>query len=232
MTSVPLPAPLQVARQLLRVLAPGWADSSGQLQRFVRPAPGATWQPLGAPIPVSLGRNGLAWGIGLHPPLGLPGPIKHEGDGCAPAGLFALPRLFGQAEAAAPLDRPARMPYLGANRHLYCVDDPASRHYNQIVDERQVSRDWQSAEEMQRQDERYAIGAVIAHNPENVPGAGSCIFLHVHAGPGQPTAGCTAGAREHIETLCAWLDAAATPLLLQLPADIYADLSPAWHLPA
>lgn len=111
------------------------------------------------------------------------------------------------------------------------MDDPASRHYNRIVDGRQVTRDWQSAEAMERDDGRYAIGAVIAHNPAGIPGAGSCIFLHVHGGAGQPTAGCTAASRAQVQALCAWLDGAASPLLLQLPARIYAQLAPAWDLP-
>lgn len=231
MPAAPLPRPpaLDQARQLLRVLAPDWDASSGTLQRLVRATSGSSWQAEGAPLPVSLGRHGLAWGLGLH--TAPPSPQKQEGDGRSPAGLFAIPQLFGQAQALAALGQPARLPCLPCHLNLFAVDDPASRHYNRIVDGRQVPRDWQSAEAMERDDERYAIGAVIAHNPAGIPGAGSCIFLHVHGGPGQPTAGCTAAAREQVQALCAWLDDAANPLLLQLPAGIYAQLAPAWGLP-
>jgi L,D-peptidoglycan transpeptidase YkuD (ErfK/YbiS/YcfS/YnhG family) len=83
-----------------------------------------------------------------------------------------------------------------------------------------------------RHDERYAIGAVIAHNSlDPVPGAGSCIFLHVWQSEGMPTAGCTAGALADITEICSWLDAAAAPLLVQLPVAEYAHFRESWALP-
>ena len=39
--------------------------------------------------PVSVGRNGAAWGLGLHAAQPQ-GPQKQEGDGRAPAGVFTL----------------------------------------------------------------------------------------------------------------------------------------------
>jgi L,D-peptidoglycan transpeptidase YkuD (ErfK/YbiS/YcfS/YnhG family) len=230
--AAPPPAALRDCRQLLRVLAAGWEARAGVLQRFVRPAPEVAWQPAGASIPVSLGRKGLAWGEGLHPSFpSLAGPQKREGDGRAPAGLFAVTGLFGAGAASATLGQAPALPYLVCHRDLYAVDDPASRHYNRIVDAREVACDWQSAEAMLRDDDRYAVAAVIAHNPAGLAGAGSCIFLHVHAGPGLPTAGCTAADRPSVRELCAWLDAAAGPLLLQLPADVYDRWQVAWALP-
>jgi len=80
--------------QLLLCLSTEWNAPSGHVQRFERAAFDA-WQPVGDEIPVALGRSGMAWGRGLHPPTG--GLEKCEGDGRAPAGVFAITALFGYA---------------------------------------------------------------------------------------------------------------------------------------
>ncbi|MCG2577267.1 hypothetical protein LZ012_09705 [Dechloromonas sp. XY25] len=229
--SSPTP-PLASSRQLLVVTASDWASTTATLQRYARDEPNAVWHAYGSPIKVSLGRAGLAWGSGLHPATGRGQPAKREGDGRAPAGIFAISALFGEANAGSPFAQSARLPYLCATGDLKCVDDPASRHYNRVVDQRTVDTvDWNSHEEMRRTDERYAIGAVIAHNSECRPAAGSCIFLHVWQAEGVPTAGCTAAALAELSEICLWLDAAACPLLVQLPAAEYRRYQVAWGLP-
>lgn len=223
--------PLHRARQLLRVIAPDWSSSTGTLQRFSRPTTSDDWQAVDAAIPVSLGRGGLSWGIGLHPGS-QPGPQKTEGDGRAPAGVFAITALFGEAGPESGFARAARLPYLAATPELKAIDDPQSRYYNRIIDTRRVMADWTSCEDMLRDDGRYAVGAVIAHNAAPpVPGAGSCIFLHVWAAPGAPSAGCSCGALPEIGKICAWLDAAEAPCLMQLPLAEYQRLHDAWQLP-
>ncbi|PKO46445.1 MAG: hypothetical protein CVU31_10020 [Betaproteobacteria bacterium HGW-Betaproteobacteria-4] len=218
-----------MSRQLVVVVAPHWDSTVARLQRFARAGSDGDWQPVGPAIAVSLGRAGLAWGRGLHPAVD--GRGKREGDGCAPAGVFAITALFGDA-LDSPLARAARLPYLAATLELKAIDDPASAHYNRIVDQSVVVPDWASCEDMLRPDERYAIGAVVAHNAEPpVPGAGSCIFLHVWAGPGVPTAGCTAMALADMSEIAGWLDASAAPLLVQLPLAEYAARRAAWGLP-
>lgn len=224
--------PLTNSRQLLRVLADDWSSTGGMLQRFSRSTAAAPWQACGEPVAVSLGRAGLAWGIGLHAAVDDGNPHKTEGDGRAPAGLFALTALFGEAGPDSAVAQSLRLPYRCATGDLRCVDDPASRHYNRLVDRRDVAVDWVSAEEMRRSDGRYAIGAVIAHNPAGIAGAGSCIFLHVHEAPGVPTAGCTAGDPLAVQDVCAWLDAAARPVLVQLPRAESVRRAAAWQLPA
>jgi len=73
---------------------------------------------------------------------------------------------------------------------------------------------------------------VIGHNVNpTVPGAGSCVFLHVWSGPGSWTAGCTAMEQEQLELILAWLDPAKRPLLVQLPAAQYKRLMKPWNLP-
>lgn len=225
--------PWASSRQLLVVKAPDWASTTAKLQRFARPGPTADWFAVGEGIPVSLGRCGLAWGIGRHGAVSRDGPRKREGDGCAPAGIFAITELFGEAGRESPFARTARLPYRAATTDLKCVDDPASAHYNQFVNLAETPvGDWNSHEDMRRTDERYRVGAVIAHNsPNPVPGAGSCIFLHVWQDEGVPTAGCTAGALAEISEICLWLDPAAAPLLVQLPEAEYAHFREAWALP-
>jgi len=222
---------LASARQLLLVVAPNWGGGNAQLQRFERAGNDGNWQPVGPAIAVSIGRAGLAWGRGLHPAV--EGRQKREGDACAPAGIFAITALFGYAAPDSPFARAARLPYLAATPNLKAIDDPASAHYNRVVDQSTVPRpDWASCEDMLRSDERYAVGAVVAHNAEPpVPGAGSCIFLHVWAGPGVPTAGCTAMAPADMREIAGWLDAAAAPLLVQLPQVEYTARCAAWGLP-
>lgn len=225
-------SPLADSRQLVRVLAADWQSTTAVLQRFSREHVEADWQPVGESIRVTLGRTGLAWGLGLHPESVHDRATKREGDGCAPAGVFALTALFGTAGPEGQLAQSAGLPYRCATGDLKCVDDPASSHYNQIVDQTQVAEiDWASCEDMLRPDTRYAIGAVVEHNPVHRPDAGSCIFLHVWQDSGTPTAGCTAAALADMTTICTWLDAAAHPVLVQLPQAEYAKHRQAWALP-
>jgi hypothetical protein len=218
---------------LLVVVAPHWESSAGCLQRFARDHVCACWRPVGPALPVSLGRSGLAWGRGLHPLPDGAGPVKREGDGRSPAGVFAITALFGEDGPDGPLARAARLPYLAATAGLKAIDDPASRYYNRIVEQTAVAQpDWTSCEDMLRDDGRYAVGAAVAHNTEPpLPGAGSCIFLHVRESAGAPTGGCTALALADMRNIAGWLDSAAAPLLVQLPRAEYECRRADWDLP-
>jgi D-alanyl-D-alanine dipeptidase len=219
-------APLVIppeTRQLVLVVTPGWEATAGLLRRF-EGGP-AAWREVGEPIPVVVGRSGLGWGRGLHPDA-LDGPQKREGDGRAPAGVFSLTETFGYAE-----DAETGLPYLHATPDLECVDDAASAHYNEVLDRDTVAVDWESHEEMRRDDELYRLGVVVAHNQPAEPGAGSCIFLHVWSGPRSTTSGCTAMTRTAMDAVAAWLDADAAPVLVQLPEAEYTGRKAGWGLP-
>lgn len=168
----------------------------------------------------------------MHPSPG--GLEKREGDGRAPAGVFAITALFGDAAPGGEFVRAAKLPYYHTTPDLKAIDDPASVHYNRIVDQSAIARpDWSSCEEMRRDDGRYAVGAVVAHNADSpVAGAGSCIFLHVWAAPGVPTAGCTAMALADMTEIAAWLDGTSSPVLVQLPRAEYERVREPWGLPA
>ncbi len=225
----PVSSPLNGARQAVVVLTEGWAAVPGTLQRYERSAAGP-WRRVGEPIPVVVGRAGLGWGIGLHggPPAGA-APVKHEGDGRSPAGVFRIGSAFGY-EAPDPA---TRLPYIPVTSNWQCVDDSASVHYNEVLDVRGVPVDWSSHEEMRRRDDAYRLGAIVEHNwaGQRQRAGGSCIFLHIWSGPRSSTVGCTAMAPTDIQTLLAWLDPASDPVLVQLPRHEYQQLRASWGLP-
>ena len=218
------------ARQLIVVEAAGWNTTRATIARWQR-EPGQPWQAVSGPDPAILGYAGAAWGRGLHgdgAPAGRSGPVKREGDGRSPAGIFALGPAYGYAAAPPPGTR-AR--YTRSSDTLRCVDDGASKHYNQIVDEATVASDWNSAEDLRRGDAQYTWVVDVRHNAAAVPEGGSCIFLHVWSGPKGKTTGCTAMAEPVMNALLAGLDPAARPVLVLLPASERAALAAAWGLP-
>ncbi|HWM87525.1 MAG TPA: hypothetical protein VNO33_16845 [Kofleriaceae bacterium] len=224
--ATPLPAE---ARQLLLGVVDDWEDVTAELQRFERA--GQVWKPVGERWPAVIGSGGSGWGRGLHgqgAPGGRSGPAKREGDGKSPAGAFALGASFGYA--ARPVEG-ARAPYTQVDDSWVCVDDPRSAHYNRVLDAEGVKTDWSSNEQMRRHDELYRWVVLVDHNQEATAGAGSCIFLHLWRDADAGTAGCTAMDKPAMERLLAWLDPAARPAFVLLPAGELAALRESWALP-
>jgi L,D-peptidoglycan transpeptidase YkuD (ErfK/YbiS/YcfS/YnhG family) len=192
---------------------------------------GQAWQPVGDAWPAVVGRTGVAWGIGLHGDgaPGREGPLKKEGDGKSPAGVFAIRQAFG---VAGDPPKGTKWPYAStAGGDYQCVDDPGSDHYATIVDRKQVASDWQSHEEMLRPDALYTWVVDIGHNPDHVRGKGSCIFFHVWGGKDSSTVGCTAMEEPRLTALLAQLDPADQPVYVLLPRADYTALQTAWGLP-
>jgi D-alanyl-D-alanine dipeptidase len=156
-------------------------------------------------------------------------PTKREGDGRSPAGAFALDTAFGfDIRQTVPW---VRLPYVQLRPTTECVDDPRSAHYNTIVDRASVPRvDWASSERM-REIEQYAFGVHVAYNAPPRPARGSCIFLHVWAGPGSVTAGCTAMTEQALRELMGWIDPTRRPMLVQLSAVALDRVRERWGLP-
>ena len=218
------------ARQLVVVTTAAWEATSGTLRRYARN--GDAWMEVGAPVPVVIGRTGSAWGIGLHPAQST-GPIKREGDGRAPAGVFRIGQAFGYGKSA-----PTNLAYTPMLATHYCMDVPASPLYNSIVDARVVgtaavagSTEPMRLDIHNNGDQRYKTGFVIEHNAQAVPGAGSCIFAHVWKHPSQTTAGCTVMDEPVMRDLLAWLRADANPVFVLLPEAEYRRLHTEWRLP-
>jgi D-alanyl-D-alanine dipeptidase len=223
-----LPALIRDARQLLLVVTPDWNTVQGELRRFERGAPGASWRPVGSAGAIVVGRSGTAWD-----PLATPvveGPVKAEGDGRSPAGVFSLGKAFGYAAAADAAW--LKLPYLPVTEGIECVDDPASTRYNQIVDRRTIKTpDWNSSEKMREAGEAYRWGVVVNYNTPAVAKRGSCIFLHIGGDQGKGTAGCTAMSPEFLRQVMAWVDPGKAPALVQLPRAAYDALRNDWALP-
>jgi len=225
----PEPLPSTV-RQVVVVTTADWDAPHGELRRFARNT-GGPWRPVGDPCRVTIGRSGCGWGVGEHPPQGGE-PIKREGDGRSPAGVFRIGPAFGRADRIE-----TRLAYLPLDRGHWCIDVPDSPHYNEIVHEDVVGAAAVagSTEPMRRDihlsDDQYRIGFAIGHNPARDPGAGSCIFAHLWKADGVPTAGCVGMDEADLRELLAWLDEAKAVRLVVLPMSEYDRLREPWRLP-
>jgi zinc D-Ala-D-Ala dipeptidase len=230
MTRIVTAGRIDIAEQLVVVTTPSWTSTTGTMRRLERSTPTSEWRSVDAPIPVVVGRTGIAWGVGFDE-ISAEDPHKNEGDGKAPAGVFALDTAFGFA----PRDsmRDVKLPYVQLVPTSDCVDDTASVHYNTVVDRARVPRvDWNSAEHM-REVPQYKIGVIVGYNASPPAKArGSCIFLHIWNGPDSHTAGCTAFDEAKLRDVIAWLDPKRRPLLVQLTAPSYSALRADWKLPA
>jgi L,D-peptidoglycan transpeptidase YkuD (ErfK/YbiS/YcfS/YnhG family) len=217
--------------QLVVVRTASWDAVEATLERYERAAATAPWQRVGPPVAAVVGRSGLGWGSGLHLGPAGAGPVKREGDGRAPAGMFRLSAAFGY-DALESMSW-VRLPYTHATESIQCVDDVDSPYYNRIVDRATVAdARWTSHEDMRRRDELYRMGVVVDHNAAPpARGGGSCIFLHIWRGASRGTSGCTAFAAPEVESLLRWLDPGKHPVLVQLPAAEYDRLKPEWGLP-
>lgn len=226
-------SPMDSSTELVVVTTSDWNASQGTLRRYARGNSRMPWRPIGEPVTVVVGKNGLGWGSGAirvdAQATAAEDPVKKEGDGRAPAGVFYLSKAFGYAAQEQP---GWKMPYVNLTSSVECVDDTSSKFYNQIVDRSTVSPDWNSSEQMLRSDDLYRWGVLVNHNAAATPGAGSCIFMHIWRGLGKPTVGCTAMAQENLESLIGWLDPQRTPLLVQLPMPEYKKLREGWRWPA
>jgi L,D-peptidoglycan transpeptidase YkuD (ErfK/YbiS/YcfS/YnhG family) len=219
------------ARQMVVVTTADWNTDHGTLRTFERA--GAGWKEVGAAAPVTVGKNGTAWGLGLHAPRH-DGPVKREGDLRAPAGVFAIGEAFGYAATAA-----TAMPYRALTATDWCVDVSGTPQYNRIVDAKVVGEKAVagSTEPMRRDihahgDQRYAQGFVIEHNAQQRAGGGSCIFAHLWKSPVDATAGCTAMAPASMRRLLGWLRPQQHPVFVLLPRAAYTALHESWRLPS
>jgi L,D-peptidoglycan transpeptidase YkuD (ErfK/YbiS/YcfS/YnhG family) len=220
---------LERSKQLIVVTTPNWEASSGQLQRYERKDKKEHWQPVGEPISVVVGKNGLAWGMNLGHQSSIAGLMKKEGDLKSPAGIFSIGPAFGFAPGYI---KNIKLPYIQLMSSSVCVDDTNSKYYNQIINSSKIKKpDWKSGEQM-RQIPQYMWGIALNYNsPHPNPGSGSCVFLHIWKDK-QGTQGCVAMAEPQVEQMITWINPAEKPLIVILPKHEYRSLEKSWGLPA
>ncbi len=221
--------PLRKSRQIIVVQTKTWDSVEAVLS--IHEKKDGNWQTVKQGIPVVLGKKGLGWGRSFdidYGALDKTAPVKKEGDGKSPAGIFAIQQAFGFSEKIPYI----KLPYIKLTDRIECVDDTESQHYNRIVDGPAVPlRDWKTSEKMSAIDV-YKTGLVIEHNTRPVAkGCGSCIFLHIREASDKGTSGCTAMAENDLSFLLQWLDPAKNPLLLQFTNDIYSRIKEGSGLP-
>jgi L,D-peptidoglycan transpeptidase YkuD (ErfK/YbiS/YcfS/YnhG family) len=218
-------------RQLILVLTDSIESTNGNLVYFEKRNDKDKWHQVSDTIPVVIGRSGLGWGRGLNSIDSSKLPMKIEGDGRSPAGVFELGPAFGYASAEDMKE--LKIPYIPITEMVECVDDIKSNHYNQIVLRNEIGAvDWQSSEKMYFADIWYQQGVIVNQNTNPiVKGEGSCIFLHNWSVPDETTAGCTEMKPVNLKKIIYWLDSSAKPVLVQLTKDLYNEYLQTWNLP-
>jgi len=178
------PATITESTRLLVVSTNGMKSPRANIQLFQRESKIDNWRSAGPSWPGMVGRNGLGWAWDqAH--YSKPGePIKKEGDGKAPAGVFLVGAPFGFKTKS--LDN-----YITLKKETTaCVDDVRSKHYNKIVDSKAISSNM-SHEKMWKIN-LYRHGLLVNHKTNRKKRGGSCIFVHVWRHKNKSTAGCVA----------------------------------------
>ena len=177
------PENLAQAEQFILVLSPSMKSAKASVHYFERREAGV-WQPIGEKKDAVLGRNGLGWSWAFKHYASGSQPIKKEGDRRTPAGFFAVGQAFG-------FSRTKRGDYIRLKKgEQFCVDDPASPHYNQIVPKTTAGKNV-SGEDMAKIS-LYREGVFLNYPTNRKAKGGSCIFVHVWRKPTIATLGCVA----------------------------------------
>jgi D-alanyl-D-alanine dipeptidase len=199
------------SRQLLHVETSSISATHGTMNLYERKNEHKRWK-LVSSFRVMVGRTGMARDPQNVLQLADTMPVKHEGDGKSPAGIFQLGAVFSYHD----LEK-LHMPFVRVDTTDLCVDDENSAYYNTLIRSDSAKHDYKSFEYMKRRDSLYEYGVWVLYNSLPViPGNGSCIFIHVWRDENSPTAGCTAMSRENILKLIYRLDKKKNPLLVQV----------------
>lgn len=205
--------------QLVVVVTDGWDSSEGKLMCYIREGR-KSWRPeWKKAVPVMLGSKGLAWGRGVHAENGK--RMKKEGDGCAPAGIFKIGKVYGESRT---LPARSNYPYHKITELDAWVDDPKNPFYNKHVriGSKEKEPIWFQSQRMRLGDPAYKWLIEIRHNsdPPKLE-CGSAIFFHVERGPRRKTAGCTAMKLIDLERLISFLKEDKNPHYVLLPNSEY-----------
>src|SRR5690606_5045209 len=186
-----------------------WNSSTVTLSTYEKR--GGKWVKVSGPWQGRLGKNGLVWGLGIHPvPQGA--KVKREGDGRAPAGVFYIGGAWGYD---ANIRRHPKLFYRQVTPRDLWVEDPKSPNYNRhLILDHEPATEWEKKQQMRQNDYPHSLKLFIAHNapPKVSPGQGSAIFFHIWRGGGsKPTAGCTTMDEANLRELSGWIDPDSQP---------------------
>lgn len=126
---------------------------------------------------------------------------KQEGDGKTPLGEFELGVILGTKIG---IQNKNGLEYKKIMKEMYWVDDINSKYYNQLVNENEVEKDWNSAEHLIEYPIEYKYLVEIKTNTKNISGKGSAVFLH--CSNNKPTAGCIAVDANSMRTIIENID--------------------------
>ena len=198
-------------QQVLFVTVPTITSVQGTMVLYQRKNSRTAWKASDS-FAVVEGRAGLAKDAQTNVIMAKDLPIKKEGDGKSPAGIFPLGDVFSYHDL-----RHLHMPFKQVDTLCHCVDDPSSVYYNTLIVADTARQAYNSFEYMKRRDDFYEYGVWVLYNSNPaIAGSGSCIFIHVWKDDNSGTSGCTAMSKEHVIELIHWLDRKKNPVLLQV----------------
>lgn len=211
-------------------LADSWNSSYVTLAHYER-GPFGKWTKVGS-WKGRLGRNGLAWGLGLHDiPAGA--KMKKEGDGRTPAGMFDI--SGGAFGYASKIKKKPNLFYHQITTRSMWYEDTSSPYYNSFrVLDHEPRTTAEKKAQMRQGDYAHALKLFIAHNasPKAKPGYGSAIFFHIwRENGGKATAGCTTMAEQNLKAMISHIDPKKNPRYVILPKAEYEKVKGLWKLP-
>lgn len=190
------PREIAAATKIILVVAENDNSLKARIETFERATLSNKFQRKLAASPAVIGQNGLAWGWPFRGNAGAGEAVKVEGDGRTPAGIYRLGNAFG-------FERKDLRDYLTLEvGKTFCVDEPRSQHYNEIVARSDVPPGT-TGEDM-RSVPSYRNGIIIEYASNAVARAGSCIFIHIWRTPNRGTAGCVAAEEKTVLELQRW----------------------------
>ncbi|MGB2402730.1 MAG: L,D-transpeptidase family protein [Akkermansiaceae bacterium] len=219
--------------QIILGTSPGWNSSHASLTLYEKR--GDYWNITINTWRARLGKKGLAWGNGIHPPQASSVLIKKEGDQRTPAGIFRIGGAYGYAPKVKHLEK---LPYRQITERDLWVEDPSSPFYNQhIILNNPPKTSWQQKAQMRQNDHAHSLKLYIGHNDailgsKPIPGHGSAIFFHIWRDKGaRATAGCTSMSEPALKKLIARIDPERNPIYVIIPQEEYQRLRKSWRLP-
>ena len=218
--------------QLVVGIAKTWNSSYLKVTLYERTRSG--WVVVGQPANGRIGKNGLAWGLGIHPFLSAP-HLKHEGDGRSPAGVFQLGDAYGIHKS---IRKHRGLSYHRVTSRDLWVEDSASPRYNcHIRLDHEPSTTWEKKAQMRQNDYPHSLKLYIGHNTAHKskpakPNGGSAIFFHIWRNAGKSaTSGCTTLPEPNLRYLISKINPNKNPLYVLLPQAEYTKRKAEWKLP-